>query len=90
MKKYLLILATLLLPLFAYSQVVTVKGVGTTTYSSWLTAGDKQKAYESAQVSAVERYFAENGEAESQNFEDIEEKVRANLDKFILLLSEWN
>lgn len=84
MKKCLLILVTLLLPLFAYSQVVTVKGVGTTTYSSWLSASDKQKAYESAQVSAVERYFAENGEAESQNFEDIEEKVRANLDKFIL------
>ena len=84
MRKYLLILTTLLFPLFVCAQVVTVKGVGTTTYSSWLTANDKQKAYESAQVSAVERYFAENGEAESQNFEDIEEKVRANLDKFIL------
>ena len=84
MKKYLLILLTLLFPLFVCAQVVTVKGVGTTTYSTWLTASDKQKAYESAQVSAVERYFAESGEAESQNFEDIEEKVRANLDKFIL------
>lgn len=84
MKKILFIVLALLFPLFAYSQVVTVKGVGTTTYSSWLTASDKQKAYESAQVSAVERYFAENGEAESQNFEEIEGKVRANLDKFIL------
>ena len=84
MKKILLLVLALLFPLFAYSQVVTVKGVGTTTYSSWLTASDKQKAYESAQVSAVERYFAENGEAESQNFEEIEGKVRANLDKFIL------
>ena len=84
MRKYLLMGMTLLFPLFVCAQVVTVKGVGTTTYSTWLTASDKQKAYESAQVSAVERYFAENGEAESQNFEDIEEKVRANLDKFIL------
>ena len=84
MKKFLIVLIAMLLPVMAFAQVVTVKGVGTSAYNGWLGSGDKENAFVSAQVSAVERYFAENGEAESQNFEDIEETVRANLDKFIL------
>lgn len=84
MKKILIIVFALLLPVFACAQVVTVKGVGTVAYNGWLSSGDKENAFVSAQVAAVERYFAENGEAQSQNFEDVEQTVRDNLDKFIL------
>ena len=68
------------------AQVVTVKGVGTISYSNAaeFTPQDKDRAYQAAQVAAVERYFAENGEAEAANFESVQEKVQANLEKFIL------
>ena len=84
MRKYLMLIACLYLPLFAHAQVVQVKGVGTSSYSGELSPSVKEKAYLSAQVAAVERYFAENGESESQNFEAIQDKIEANLDKFIL------
>ncbi|WP_155835316.1 hypothetical protein [Herbaspirillum sp. RV1423] len=74
----------LLLPVLAHAQVVQVKGVGTTSYTAELSQAVKEKAYQIAQVAAVERYFAENGEAESQNFDSIQDKIESNLDKFIL------
>lgn len=84
MKKILFIWAILLFSTLGWAQVVQVKGVGTASYSGWVTGAAKEKAYQAAQVAAVERYFAENGEAESQNFESIQDKIEANLDKFIL------
>lgn len=84
MKKLLLAFSCLILSAHCLAQVVTSKGVGTVSYGFSLSSSDKDKAYHSAQVSAVERYFAENGEAESENFEAIQPKVEANLDKFIL------
>ncbi|KAB2963802.1 hypothetical protein [Zoogloea sp.] len=73
-----------MLPLLALAQVVQVKGVGTVSYPGELSPTVKEKAYEKAQVAAVERYFAENGEAETQNFEAIQERIEASLEKFIL------
>lgn len=94
MKKLLLMLSALLLPLSLFqdvsAQVVQVKGVATVTYAATLTPIDKEKAYRSAQVAAVERYFAENGEAESQNFEAIQDRINDNLDKFILSTTVLN
>jgi len=84
MKKLLLCLAALVLSFQCHAQVVTAKGVGTVKYGWSLSAEDKDKAFVAAQVSAVERYFAENGEAESENFEAIQPTIEANLDKFIL------
>lgn len=84
MKKLVLAVLGLMLSATCLAQVVTAKGVGTVTYGWSLSAADKDKAYKAAQVSAVERYFAENGEAESENFEAIQPKVEANLEKFIL------
>ncbi|HXA48586.1 MAG TPA: hypothetical protein VNW52_13205 [Burkholderiaceae bacterium] len=87
MKKFLLCIAALSFVLFqshAIAQIVQAKGVTTVTYGAVLTPQDKENAYQSAQMSAVERYFAENGEAESQNFETIQDSIRANLNKFIL------
>ena len=85
-KKLLIVAAGFFLSFGAMAQVVTVKGVGTISYSNAaeLTPQDKDRAYQAAQVAAVERYFAENGEAEAANFESDQEKVQANLEKFIL------
>ena len=85
-KKLLIVAAGFFLSFGAMAQVVTVKGVGTISYSNAaeLTPQDKDRAYQAAQVAAVERYFAENGEAEAANFESVQEKVQANLEKFIL------
>lgn len=83
MKKIFTFVATCLLSFSVCSAVIQVKGTGTVTYSE-LTPAVKDRAYQSAQVSAVERYFAERGEAESENFETIQDKVQENLEKFIL------
>lgn len=93
MKKLWFFLAALALAFQCHAQVVTTKGTGTVTYGWSLGAADKEKAYKAAQISAVERYFAENGEAESENFEAIQPKVEAGLDKFILsttIINEQN
>ncbi len=84
MKKLLILLAGLVLSTAGFAQVVASKGVGTVTYGWSLSAEDKDKAYRAAQVSSVERYFAEAGEAESENFEAIQPKVEENLEKFLL------
>jgi hypothetical protein len=93
MNKLLVALAGLILSTQCLAQVVTAKGTGTASYSWMLTQSDKDKAYKAAQVSAVERYFAEAGEAESENFEAIQPKVAENLEKFILsttIINEQN
>lgn len=84
MKRLWLCLAALALSFQCHAQVVASKGVGTVSYGWSLSAEDKDKAFKAAQVAAVERYFAENGEAESENFEAIQPAIEANLDKFIL------
>lgn len=84
MKKLLFVIAGVLLSFQIHAQIVNVKGVGTAKYTKEVTPVEKDKALRAAQVASVERYFAENGEAESQNFEAIQEAIEANLDKFIL------
>lgn len=84
MKKILLTIAALIISAQCAAQVVATKGVGTVSYGWSLSSSDKEKAYKAAQVAAVERYFAENGEAEAENFEAIQPKVEASLEKFIL------
>ncbi|WP_295994915.1 hypothetical protein [Rugamonas sp.] len=83
MKKILLLAALCLSALHAHAQVIQAKGVGTLSYAGGLTQDVKDQAYVKAQLAAVERYFAESGESESQNFDSIEGKVAENLDKFI-------
>lgn len=84
MKNFLLLISFVLISFSTQAQVIQIKGVGTVSYTSELSATIKEKAYLKAQLSAVERYFAENGESQSQNFESIQGKVEENLDKFIL------
>lgn len=84
MKRLFSCIALLLLPVMACAQIIQAKGVGTLPYPVALTPEIKEGAYVKAQLNAVERYFAESGEAESQNFEAIESKIQDNLEKFIL------
>ena len=93
MKKLVILLVGLIFSVTCFAQVVASKGVGTASYGWSLSSGDKEKAYRAAQVSAVERYFAEAGEAEAENFEAIQPKVEENLDKFLLsttIINEQN
>lgn len=93
MKKLFVLLMALLVSASALAQVVASKGVGTVSYGWSLSADDKDKAYRTAQVAAIERYFAEAGEAEAENFEAIQPKVEENLDKFLLgttIINEQN
>ena len=81
--RYLLAVFALLLPFFVQAQVVQIKGTGTVSYAE-LTPAIKERAYVAAQMSAVERYFAENGESQTENFEANQDKIQSNLDKFLL------
>jgi hypothetical protein len=84
MKKAVIFAIGLLLPWLAMAQVVQVKGGGTQSYTGVVAQEVKERAFVKAQLAAVERYFAENGEAESQNFEAIQDKIEENLEKFII------
>jgi hypothetical protein len=84
MKKILIALFCLALSAPGMAQIVTTKGVATISYANTVSPLDKEKAYRAAQVASIERYFAENGEAESENFEAVQGKVEENLDKFIM------
>ena len=90
MKKILLLLSLLLLAASASAQVITAKGVSTITYAAGLGPAEKEQAYQRAQVAAIERYFAENGEAEAENFDAISDKIAQNLDKFVLSTAVLN
>lgn len=84
MKKLMLFCLGLFFASPCFSQVIQIKGAATVKYAAMLTDADKEMAYQKAQMAAIERYFAESGEAESENFEAIQGKIEANLDKFLL------
>jgi hypothetical protein len=77
---------------FVLAQVEQAKGSATISFaSSKATPEDKTRAFQQAQVKAVERYYAESGDSESANFDNVRDKVLENLDKFVLsstLISE--
>jgi hypothetical protein len=77
---------------FALAQIEQAKGSATITFAGRkVTAEDKARAFREAQVKAVERYYAESGDSESANFDNVRDKVLDNLDKFVLsatLISE--
>jgi len=79
-----------LLPVLANAQIIQAKGTATVSYTGAITPELREQASVKAQLNAVERYFAENGEAESQNFDAIETKIQENLEKFILSTTVLN
>jgi hypothetical protein len=77
--------ASLFAAIPAHAQLVDVKGVGAVQYTADKAPADaRQEALRKAQVNAIERYYASNGEAESANFDAVRDKVESNLDSFIL------
>ena len=85
MKNLAVFLVGLCMAFSVFAQVVSVKGVGTVPYTgNVFVDADKVAAVQRAKLKAVERYFAENGESESANFDAVAPYIEANLDKFIL------
>jgi hypothetical protein len=77
----------------ALAQVQSAKGLGTVSYNGKLTPELKERAYHDAQVNAVERYVADSGAAQTENFELIRAKVSAAIGNYVLgatILSEEN
>lgn len=68
----------------ANAQAQYAKGKAALTYSSWkLSAEDKAKALKTAQLKAIDAYYAEAGESESANFENIRAQVTADPETFL-------
>src|SRR5712671_4549437 len=68
----------------ALSQVQSAKGMATVSYPGKLTPAVKERAYHDAQVNAVERYVADGGAAQTENFELIRAKVSAVIGDYVL------
>ena len=96
---FLTILSGMFLCSYASAQTVKARGIGRATYSCPPNRADvsdtgedvclpgnndKEKALENAKMNAIERYFAERGEAETENFIRMEDEILDNLDRIIL------
>ena len=67
------------------AQVQQARGKASVTYQGRsVSADDKAKATQAAQMKAVEFFYAEAGESESDNFDAVREKILANPDRYIL------
>lgn len=69
----------------AMAQVQQARGKASVAYQGWsASADDKAKATQAAQLKAIEFFYAEAGESESENFDAVREKILANPDRYIL------
>jgi len=66
------------------AQVESAKGMATVSYSGKLTPELKERAYHNAEVNAVERYVADSGAAQTENFELIRAKVTSAIGAYVL------
>ncbi|WP_297575894.1 hypothetical protein [uncultured Deefgea sp.] len=86
----------LLLGVTAQAETATAKGQATIKYetslmSSKVSPEDKAKAMALAQLKAVDKYYAEAGDAQSEGLDAIRAKIKADPDRYILetvILSE--
>ena len=86
----------LLLGHSAMAETATAKGQATVKYdtsvfSSKVSPEDKAKAMAMAQLKAVDKYYAEAGDSQSENLDVIRAKIKADPDRYILetvILSE--
>lgn len=88
-RKALWVLLALTVSMAAQAQVATARGKASVPYEGSVFGSKaspevKEKAFQAAQVKAVEFYYAEAGEAQSANFDAIRDRVAASLDQFIL------
>lgn len=82
-----LILATILVfsTSTALAEVISSKGKATVKYTELkVTSEAKDKALFAAQMKAIETYYAEAGDAQSENLDVIRDSIKADPDRFIL------
>ncbi|WP_204378021.1 hypothetical protein [Chromobacterium sphagni] len=89
MIRFLLIALMLLCGGQALAATATAKGQATVKYESSLfgrkvTPEVRAQALLQAQLKAIDKYYAEAGDAQSQNLDAIREKVKADPDRYIL------
>lgn len=69
----------------SYADVITSKGKFTIKYSELkVTSETKDKALFGAEMKAIETYYAEAGDAQSENLDLIRNKIKEDPDRFIL------
>ncbi len=69
----------------AMAQVQQARGKASLAYQGRsATADDKARTTQAAQLKAIEFFYAEAGESESENFDAVREKILSNPDRFIL------
>ncbi|GAB2884962.1 hypothetical protein GCM10027202_11930 [Microvirgula curvata] len=96
MIRFFLVSLMLLTGIQAMAATATAKGQATVKYESSLfgrkvTPEVKARAVLQAQLRAVEKYYAEAGDAQSQNLDAIRDKVQADPERYVLetaILSE--
>lgn len=67
------------------ADVVSSRGKATVKYTEQkATSETKDKAFFSAQMKAIEMYYAESGDAQSENLDAIRAKIKEDPDRFIL------
>jgi hypothetical protein len=85
MNRLLIAVGAVLFAVSAAAQVQQARGKASVTYAGkTANAEDKAKAALAAQLKAVEFYYAEAGQSESENFDAVRDRIVANPDRFIL------
>lgn len=79
------ILVALVASLNVNAQVHQAQGKGVITYQGpTASVLDKDKALEKARLKAIETYYAEAGESESENFDNVRAKILEDTDRYVL------
>lgn len=69
----------------AAAQVQQARGKASVTFQGKAaSADDKARATQAAQLKAIEFFYAEAGESESENFDAVRDKILSNPDRYIL------
>lgn len=64
------------------AQTIQARGSATVSYDTALTPAIKNQAIEKARLKAIEKYFADQGEAEMENFDRNLATIQSRLDSF--------
>ena len=67
---------------FTYGQQVDVKGSASVSYKEKVTPEIRNQAMEKARLKAVENFFAQGGEAETENFDKNIDLIAKNIERF--------
>lgn len=65
-----------------YAQQIDVRGTASLTYKEKLTPEIRNQAIEKARLKAVENYFAQLGQAETENFDKNVDEIEKTIEKF--------